>query len=133
MFIDIIQAIFILLLVLIKEIRNIISNSLDYSNKEFDGDDRKEDGNFKGGLDNLKEGEEDQEGKGDQENEGNKEGKGDQENEGNKEGEEDQEKEGDQEGSDGNDQEDDDQEDDDTREGRINKGKGRATLEQEEQ
>jgi hypothetical protein len=121
MFIDIIQAIFILLLVLIKEIRNIISNSLDYSNKEFDGDDRKEDGNFKGGLDNLKEGEEDQEGKGDQENEGNKEGKGDQENEGNKEG------------SDGNDQEDDDQEDDDTREGRINKGKGRATLEQEEQ
>jgi hypothetical protein len=66
MFIDIIQAIFILLLVLIKEIRNIISNSLDYSNKEFDGDDRKEDGNFKGGLDNLKERE------GDQDNEGNK-------------------------------------------------------------
>jgi uncharacterized membrane protein YukC len=106
---------FIIILVFIKEIRNIISSSLDYSNEEFNAD-------YKKGMANLKEGNT-------EDNEGDDQGD-DQGDEGNNQDD----NQGDDQGDEGNNQDDDQGDGDGDREqGPKNKGKGRATIEQEEE
>jgi hypothetical protein len=133
-FIDVVQAIFIILLVFIKEIRNIISSSLYYSNEEFNADYKNRDENLKydnnqsdnteGNLGGNLGGNQDDQGD-NQDDQSN--------NQDDDQGDNQDDDQGDNQDDDQGDNQDDDQGDNDREQVSKNKGKGRATIEQEEE